>query len=115
MGEMASSLGIMVAAFKGSKVYRDCEAIVNSFSIFGKKEIEIEGDTDCRFPYGSPKWNTDPCCNDALRLKQCCLPKRQTVEIETMTSVDSDMVDLVCDARYKDNVQILMDDVIASK
>jgi hypothetical protein len=42
----------------------------------------LQGISACEYEYDTTEWNSDPCCNDALRLGDCCVPSTRTMTID---------------------------------
>jgi len=42
----------------------------------------VQGISACEHEYNTTGWNSDPCCNDALRLGDCCVPSTRTMTID---------------------------------
>ena len=42
----------------------------------------VQGISACEHEYNTTGWNSDPCCNHALRLGDCCVPSTRTMTID---------------------------------
>jgi hypothetical protein len=110
--EDAMGLGYVVDTYATSNTYRYCKDVVQSFVVMGEKEVTLEGDTECRFDYSEAGWKTDPCCNPALHLEQCCLPQEVKTKIQTATNMNQDILEMVCLEKYQGQVASKLSDLI---
>jgi hypothetical protein len=61
-------------AVKSSPGLVGCQAMISRFSNFMDKPVDFTGSRSCNYESSDPRFQMDPCCNQALTFSQCCVP-----------------------------------------
>ena len=84
-----------------------CQSLIEQFVSTENATVTISGSYDCRYQWGDPRYDADPCCSWTARQYQCCKPYSYFQNITVAAGVNFDTISTECASPYQVEATLL--------